>query len=369
MNLDQILDVLKKYQRLDYDLARSMPPAFYTSEEIFALEQERLFRSQWICLGRVDQIPNPGDYFTTILSDEPLIVVRSNSNEIKILSNVCRHRGSVIADDSGNCKVFVCPYHSWTYNLDGVLRHAPLIDKRSDFDPNHCRLPSFASEVWSGFIYVNLDGTSPSLVGQLEGLSKIIKHYHMDEMTEQYAEESIWDCNWKSLTENFMEGYHLSTVHRDTLHRITPTRLSKHFPPGQDYFGFYSVFPDNLPQRGKYHADLTAEERTRSVMFAVPPLHVAGVAGHKMSYLYLRPETVNTVRVKRGIALLDSEISDSDLKNVVDLFERTMEEDSAQLSRVSRGLKSQFLDTAPLGAVNYEGNVCDFYHYLARKLL
>ena len=86
MNLDEILDVLKKYQRLDYDLARSMPPAFYTSEEIFALEQEQLFRSQWICLGRVDQIPNPGDYFTTTLIDEPLIVVRTNSNEINILS-------------------------------------------------------------------------------------------------------------------------------------------------------------------------------------------------------------------------------------------------------------------------------------------
>ena len=180
MNLEEILDVLKKYQRLDYDLARSMPTAFYTSEEIFALEQEQLFRSQWICLGRVDQIPNPGDYFTTTLIDEPLIVVRTNSNEINILSNVCRHRGSVIADDSGNCKVFVCPYHSWTYNLDGALRHAPLVDKRSDFDPNHCQLPSFASEVWSGFIYVNLDGTSPSLVGQLEGLSKIIEHYHVD---------------------------------------------------------------------------------------------------------------------------------------------------------------------------------------------
>ena len=369
MNLDEILDILSNYRQRNYDLARSMPPAFYTSEEVFNLEQERLFRSQWVCLGRIDQIPNPGDYFTTNLINEPLIVVRTKPNEIKVLSNVCRHRGSVIADGSGNSKVFVCPYHSWTYHLNGELRHAPLIDKRSDFDPNHCRLPTFATEIWGGFIYVNLDGTASSLVGQLEGLSKMIEHYHVGEMIERHAEESIWDCNWKSLTENFMEGYHLSTVHRETLHDITPTRLSKHFSPGEGYFGFYSVFPDDLPQRGNYHADLTSEERNRSVMFAVPPLHVVGVAGHKMTYLYLRPETVSTVRVKRGIAILDNEISDSDLKNVVDLFERTMVEDSAQLSRVSRGLKSRFLDTAPLGSVNYEGNVCDFYHYLARKLL
>ena len=369
MNLDEILGMLSNYTQRNYAQARSMPPEFYTSEEVFKLEQERLFRSQWVCLGRIQQIPNPGDYFTTNLIDEPLIVVRTNANEIKVLSNVCRHRGSVIADGSGNSNVFVCPYHSWTYSLNGELRHAPLIDKRTDFDRNRCRLPTFSIEVWGGFIYVNLDGTAPSLAAQLGGLSKIIEHYHMDEMIERHAEESIWDCNWKCLAENFMEGYHLSTVHRETLHDITPTRLSKHFSPGEGYFGFYSVFPDDLPQRGEYHPDLTTEERNRSVMFAVPPLHVAGVAGHKVGYLYLRPETVSTVRVKRGIAVLDSEISDVDLKNITDTFERTMAEDSTQLSRVFRGLKSRYLDTAPLGPINYEGNVHDFYHYLAGKLL
>ncbi len=370
MNLTNILDHLRNYREINYDLARSMPPDFYTSEEVFELEKERLCRGQWVCLGRVDQIPNQGDYFTTNLFDEPLAIVRVTAEEIKVLSNVCRHRGSVILNDSGNRQTLVCPYHAWTYELNGALRNAPLVDQRADFDPKKCKLPSFLSEVWGGFIYVNLDGAATPLKDQLSGLNPLVERHHMDDMVERWSEETVWDCNWKCLAENFMEGYHLSNVHRETLHPVTPTRLSQHFPPGEGYFGFYSGYPEDLPQRGKYHEDLRPEEKNRSVMFAVPPFHVAGLAGHKVTYLYLRPEGVGKVRVKQGIALLEDDASDPKLQDAIDLFKRTMAEDHVQLDRVALGLKSQHLGTAPLGSRNYEGGtVCDFYNYLARRLL
>ncbi len=367
--MENIVNCLEKFLVLNYDQARSMPPEFYTSQEFFDVEQKRLFRGEWVCLGRIHQIPNVGDYFATDLMNEPLIVVRTKLNEIKVLSNVCRHRGTVLVEGTGNTKSFICPYHAWSYNLDGELRRAPLIENRTDFDRKNCQLPVFSSEIWGGFIYVNLDGTAPSLSPQLEGLTNLIQHYHMDDMVELHAEESIWETNWKCLTENFMEGYHLSTVHRKTLHPITPTRLCTHFPAGEGYFGYFSTFPDNLPQRGKYHPDLNSEERQRSIMFAIPPLHVAGVSGHKTSYLYLQPESVSTVRVRRGMAFSDPNISDNDHKTAVDLFEQTMTEDKIQLGRLQRGLQSRYLDTGPLAPANYEGNVSDFYHYLARKIL
>ena len=370
MNLSNILDHLRSYEDINYDLARSMPPDFYTSEEIFNLEKERLFRSQWICLGRIDQIPNRGDYFTTVLFDEPLIIIRTTVDEIKILSNVCRHRGSVIMHGSGNRESLICPYHSWTYELDGALRNAPLVNKRPDFDPENCGLPSFSTEMWGGFIYVNLDGAAAPLSDQLSGLTTMLERHHMDDMVQRYSEESVWNCNWKCLAENFMEGYHLSSVHRETLHPVTPTRLSQHFPPGDGYFGFYSGFPEDLPQRGKYHPDLLPEDKTRSVMFAIPPFHVAGVAGHKVSYLYLRPEGVDKVRVTQGIALLEEDGADPKLQAAIDLFKRTMAEDHAQLSQVALGLKSNHLGTAPLGSKDFEaGTISDFYNFLARKLL
>ena len=367
--MQQTLEALHHSLTLDYDSARSMPAEFYTSEELLEVEKDKLFTSQWLCIGRVQQIPTIGDYYATELMGEPLIVVRTKKQTISVLSNVCRHRGSILVNNSGNTDTFTCPYHSWSYNIDGSLRRAPLIIDRPDFEPKKCRLPTFSSEVWGGFIYVNLDGTAPALAPQLEGLNNLVKNYHLADMVELHSEESIWETNWKCLTENFMEGYHLSTVHRKTLHPITPTHLCKHFPAGQGYFGYFSVFPDDLPQRGKYHPDLTTEERQRSVMFAIPPGHVAGVAGHKVSYLYLQPDTVDTVRVKRGIAFADPAIPKDSLGNAVDLFEQTMAEDKIQLANWRRGLHSRSVTTAPLAPANFEGNVLDFYQYMARHIL
>ena len=367
-SIQEILSVLGSCVRQGYEEARSMPPAFYTAPEFCEFEKSTLFREQWICLGRVDQIPERGDYFTVDLVGEPLIVVRGRDEQVRILANVCRHRGSLIAEGAGKARNFVCPYHAWSYDIDGHLIRAPLIPERPDFDLKSCRLPRFACEVWGGFIYVNLSNEAPPLAPQLEGLSDLLTHYHMDEMVELHGEESVWETNWKCLVENFMEGYHLSSVHQKTLHAITPTRLCRHFPPGEGYFGYFSNFPEDLPQRGAYHPDLTAEERQRSVMFAVPPGHVGSVTGHIVTYLYLQPATADTVKVKRGIAFLDQEIAQEERRAAADLFERTMTEDMHQLASLQKGLKAKSAQTAPLAPADYEGNVWDFYQYLATRL-
>ena len=136
-HMETVTECLRTYLSMNYDEARTMPPEFYTSETQFEQEKERLFRSQWICLGRVQQIPRPGDYFTTTTINEPLIVVRTKPDEIAVLSNVCRHRGSVLVEGIGNTKSFICPYHAWTYDLDGQLRRAPLLTNRPDFDQHN----------------------------------------------------------------------------------------------------------------------------------------------------------------------------------------------------------------------------------------
>ena len=129
-----------------FDRSRTMPNEFYTSEEFLEYEREEIFRKEWICLGRVDEIPNPGDYFTTELIDEPLLVVRGQDKKVRVLSNVCRHRSSVIAEGTGTAKHFVCPYHAWTYGNDGQLLRAPYMDQVKGFKVEGCRLPAFATE-------------------------------------------------------------------------------------------------------------------------------------------------------------------------------------------------------------------------------
>ena len=252
-----VLDALRESRQLSYDTARPMPVAYYRSAEFLEMELEHLFRRQWICLARQEEIANSGDYLVSELAGESIILVRGEDNGIRALSNVCLHRGTLIAEGSGNTRRFVCPYHAWTYDLGGDLLRTPLVDRS---ECRNMQLTEFRCEVWGGFVYVNLDRDAKSLAPQLSGLTSLVSNYHMEDMKLCYSAEQTWNVNWKCLAENFMEGYHLSHVHQETLHPITPTHLCEHFPPGPAYHGYYSRYPVTAKQRGKGHTDLTETE-------------------------------------------------------------------------------------------------------------
>ena len=119
-----------------------LPRECYTSQAFYEFEMQTMFSTEWLCLGRADEIPNPGDYFTVTVGADPLIVVRDETGEIHVLSAVCRHRGMVICSDSGNCGgQLVCPYHAWTYNTSGRLTNAPDMQRSGAFDKSRVRLP------------------------------------------------------------------------------------------------------------------------------------------------------------------------------------------------------------------------------------
>ena len=367
-SVEEIREALRGCIGRPHAQAWGMPAGFYTSPEFLAFEVEELFRKEWVCIGRVEEAAAPGDYWTVDLLGEPLLAVRAGDGRLRVFSNVCRHRGMPVASGRGNANHLQCPYHAWTYDLRGRLVRAPLIDRREDFDRASCRLPEIATEVWHGFLFVNLDGRASPLAPRLEGLVPLVRNYHMEDMVLGHCETETWETNWKCLTENFMEGYHLSHVHYETLHPITPTRLCQHFAAGEGYLGYYSGFPADLPQRGRYHPDLTHAERGRSVMFAIMPGLVAGVAGHKATFICVQPESPSRVRAKRGIIFGDHEIEERDRRAVVHLFERTMAEDKLQLVNLQRGLYSRSYRPGPLGPPDAEGTVWDFYQYMARRL-
>src|SRR5215470_7640477 len=107
--------------------ARAMPKSVYTSPEFLAKEQEHIFAREWLCAGRAEALPEPGDYMTMTIGGEPAIVLRDKDGQIRAMSNVCRHRMSTLLEGRGNVRAIVCPYHAWTYNLDGSLRGAPAM--------------------------------------------------------------------------------------------------------------------------------------------------------------------------------------------------------------------------------------------------
>ena len=345
-----------------------LPPAFYTDESLLALEIEQLFQKQWHCLGRVDEIPEIGDYFTTDLLLESLLVVRSSASEISVYSNVCRHRAMPVASGSGNTKRFRCPYHAWTYGLDGALRSAPLVAKEQ-LDAN-CALPKLASHLWQGFIFVSLseDAVWPEGDSSLIPLEQHIGNYHMATMHHAASFSEVWECNWKSLVENFMDGYHLSVVHPETLHHLTPTSLCKKVS-GSDAFTAYTAnYADSAPARENHHPSLTAEQVKQSQLFCLFPALIASLSADTLVYLAVNPLNVKQVAVKWGIATYESQLSADELDSRVQKWKQINEEDHQILSRLHQGLNSKFSASGPLAADNFEGTLHDFHGYLTDKL-
>ena len=147
---------LKESEGINPNQAWSMPKEYYTAPALLALERERLFGTERICLGRGDGLRNPGDFITFQQCDEPGVAIRGDVGRIRVLSNVCRHRGAVIASGSGHTQRLVCPYHHWSHDRTGALAAAPRMEPRKDFDQKSCRLPEFAREEWHGFVFTNL---------------------------------------------------------------------------------------------------------------------------------------------------------------------------------------------------------------------
>jgi len=370
--LDSLFSHLEAVLSTPREDAFSMPGAFYTSAELLELEREQLFRRKWLCLGREEEIPETGDYFATELVGEPVAIIRTLSGKVKALSNVCRHRAMPLLSGSGNSRRITCSYHAWTYDLDGKLQRAAGVDAHHGDFIRDCRLPEYPCEIWHGFIFVNLDFEAPSFLESetVRAIEPMVKHMHIEDMRLIYSSEQEWDANWKCLVENFLEGYHLSTVHRKTLHPYTPTRLSQHFTPGSDHLGFYSWYPEDAPSRGAAHPDLTADEKRRSLMLGIAPSSVFGVSGFKVTYNLIQPLSPTRLRTKIGMIGIPPQ-NDADRHAAEagrDLFTRTFAEDEVQLVKLMRGLQSRAYESSVLAKADYEGTIWDFYQYLARNL-
>ena len=345
-----------------------MPAEFYTSSDFLVLETEEVLRREWLCLGHIGEVSEPGDFYTTEMLDEQILVTRDMDGEVHVLSNVCRHRGNRVAEGSGNSKRFVCQYHTWSYDNTGALLAAPLIDNTPSFDKRKCSLPEFTSEIWNGWIFVNLDGKASPLAQRLTGLQEKIKNYHPEERFLNFIEEDTWDCNWKCLFENFMEGYHLSATHRETLHKITPTKLCKKMGSSEGWTGYRAYYNPDYPPRGPFHVDLTEDEKINSPMYAIYPNLVVGMATNFTLFMCLRPNGVDKVNIRWGVTGLENDPDSQKVKDYVDLCRSFNAEDREKLEVLQVALKTRHFQGGPLAPDDYEGSIWDFIQYMAKHL-
>ena len=178
----------------------------------------------------------------------------------------------------------------------------PSWDRVAGFDKARCALHGFRTEVWNGFVFVNLDGQAAPLASRLADLEPLIRNYHIDERNFLYSEDDLWSTNWKLLCENFMEGYHLSVTHSQTLHPITPTRLCEKIAGGPAFTGYKAHYNPNTPERGPFHPDLTREEQRFSGLYCIYPGLVFSVAPHFTLFVCLRPAGTDRVAIRWGVA-------------------------------------------------------------------
>ena len=224
--LSAILDALPPYAGHEA-AAPMLPRQCYTSPAFFEFEREAVFARNWVCVGRTDQLAEPGDAFSFSVAGEPLLIVRGVDGEIRAMTAVCQHRGHVLSCGGDQPKgLFRCPLHFWTYDLEGRLVGAPRMGDALAKLRDTVRLPAVRSEIWHGFIFVNLDGEAPPLAPSLAKVEACWANYPEAEMVTvppvQAANPLPW--NWKIQLENFTDAYHPEFVHRGT-HDFAPSVL------------------------------------------------------------------------------------------------------------------------------------------------
>ena len=345
--------------------AYGMSGRYYVDESYFTHEKRTLLSQGWHCVGRADELPNVGDYRVLTLLDEPLIIIHTKEG-IRALSNVCRHRGMPVAEGCGNARLFVCSYHAWSYRIDGALQRAPRMEN-AGFDPKSCALPSFACVERFGFVYVSLSETPSDLDQDLDGLYKKLQPYDPTTFRVVHSAEEIWNTNWKSLVENFMEGYHLSVVHKTTLHGYTPTELSKKGPTGPGYTSYTAHYPDHIPPRGQGAAGLNVAQKHASFLFSVFPCQVVSISPSLLVSLSLMPVSAGRVDVRWTMSVYGDDLTEDTIKERIALWSEVNREDREKLERMQSALGSRHATSGPLAGADYEGTVKDFLNWIAQE--
>jgi choline monooxygenase len=200
---------------VDPEISRSwtLPAHCYRDPATFVAEKERIFFNTWQVVGHRNQVLGVGDYFTIDLLGEPLLIVRGADGKLRGFYNVCRHRAGPPAEGCGSRKLFRCGYHGWTYGLDGKLISATEVEGVEGFRPEDFALAPVRCEEWFNFVFVNLNPDAPSLSASLGELVPQAEKFPFAEM--KLFERRTYDmkCNWKTYVDNYLEGYHLPSVH------------------------------------------------------------------------------------------------------------------------------------------------------------
>ena len=267
--------------------AKTLPQRYFISPEVFATEQERIFSREWICVGHQSQLARAGDYFLQEVAGESLIVTRDHEGVVRAFFNVCRHRGTRLCEDaSGHAAAIQCPYHAWTYALDGRLIGAPHMEDAPGFDQSDYSLGAVHTSLWEGFIFVNLAADPTPLEEVFAPLAGKFPDWNLPHLRSAKRIEYDVHANWKLIFENYSECYHCPGVH-PMLSKVSPYDSAENdLCEGRFLGGFMSSKKGaSLTMSGNACARPLGEMRSEDH----PPSPGFGAAGARVFYYSIFP--------------------------------------------------------------------------------
>jgi phenylpropionate dioxygenase-like ring-hydroxylating dioxygenase large terminal subunit len=354
-----------------FERAHAMPPSVYTSPEFLNRELSDVFAKDWVSIGRASALKNPGDYVAYELAGQPIFVTRDGEGRLRALSNVCRHRMSTLLEGNGNRRAITCPYHGWSYNLDGTLRGAPAMTRNAGFRKEDYRLPAIRCEEWLGWVMVTLNAAASPVASVLSEVEGLIADYQMENYVEVFREEHVWDTNWKILAENFMESYHLPVCHAGTIGRLS--KLEEMVcPPGRPWFNSHTILKDDTLKIALAHPTNTrmqGERRRMTYLLAIYPGLLITLTPGYMWYLCLHPRGPGQVHMVFGGGMapefVNSQEAQAHFKQFKALLDKVNVEDRGCTERVFHGVSAGRAEAGHLS--HLERPNYDFAQYLAER--
>lgn len=327
-----------------------LPARFYHDEAIYQHEVEHVLKKNWLCVGRWDQAENPGDYFTTRMWGESIIIVRDRQNELHALINVCQHRWSqVVEDGSGSTNMFMCPYHHWTYDLTGKLKGISVQDIPG-VDKKKCAMPRLRVEEWHGFIFINFDQDAKSLTPQIEAVCPIFEKYQVGSYRQMDAVEYSTTWNWKFSFETGYEGYHHAGIHHDRINHIVPPSNTRPLDFGEACGSYTMWFAEGIPEEMKHPFGRPpwmkdGEPEEKETFVAIYPGLIMFLNECQCTYIIIQHQKVNSNCAVTAEAFapwaIDAPHSKEMIAELTQMMRDVQDEDSFACSMLQKGITSK----------------------------
>lgn len=333
--------------------AETLPAWCYTSPEFYKAEVQNMFMKVWNFFGHVDQIPDKGDYMTLTFVGVPLIIVRGGDDKVRAFANTCRHRGALVAQGEGNCSAFVCPYHAWTYGLDGQLRGCSGMEETANFDKTDNGLIELRLEIFGNFMFINFDHDAEPLIDYLGDFPDLMGSYKLDNL--RLTRKATYDvaCNWKVHIENAMEEYHLPTVHKATIdfkemeHSAAPT--SDNWTDIREHHDDYTraLLQEDLEHQLPHIPGLEGRAAGGTNYVSLNPSTMLGMTLDCVWYLELQHNGPDRIKVVAGACFPEETIARPDFEEKVQYYykrwDKSLGEDNEIAEVQQLGLSSPFV--------------------------